>query len=367
MSEENLDIYRELQRHLDKMPIGFPTTRSGVDIRILKHLFTPEEAEIAKKLSFIPKPLKKIYRYVKKFGVSIEELEKILDIMVDKGSINYDKKEDEKYYGNAPFVIGMHEYQVSLLTKEYYKDVQQYIEEAFLDEYVKMGPQIRTIPMEESITPEHHIASYNDLEQIIENEEGPFSVFSCICRKGKRLIGQSCNQTSRDETCMTFGGGAQFFIDQGWSRKISKAEALEILRKNEADGLVLQPANIRKPGFICSCCGCCCDILLNAKKLVRPIEAFTTNYYAEVDIELCTGCETCVDRCQMDALTLIDDISVVNLDRCIGCGLCVPTCPSGAMQLNKKKEEIVPPKDKTELFLGFVDRKAELARIKKNQ
>ncbi len=69
----------------------------------------------------------------------------------------------------------------------------------------------------------------------------------------------------------------------------------------------------------------------------------------------------------MDALTLINNISVVNLDRCIGCGLCVPTCPSEAMHLNNKEEEVVPPKDKIELFLGFVGRKAELARVKKNQ
>jgi len=367
MSDENLDLYRKLQKHFDKMPIGFPTTKSGVDIRILKHLFTPEEAEIAMKLSFIPKPLKKIYRYVKKSGMSIEELEKILDIMVDKGSINFNKMEDEKYYGNAPFAVGMHEYQVSRLTKEYYEDVVQYIDEAFIDEYVKMGPQIRTIPIEESITPEHHIASYNDLVQIMEKKEGPFCVFSCICRKGKRLIGKPCNQTSRDETCMTFGNGAQFFIDQGWGRKISKKEALEILRKNEADGLVLQPANIRDPGYICSCCGCCCDILVHAKKLVRPIEAFAPSYYAEVDIELCVGCGTCIDRCQMDALTLINNISTVNRDRCIGCGLCVTTCPSDAMHLSEIEEEFIPPKNSGELFLGFVDRKAELSRVNKDQ
>ncbi len=33
------DIYRELQRHLDEMPVGYPRTESGVEIRILKHLF----------------------------------------------------------------------------------------------------------------------------------------------------------------------------------------------------------------------------------------------------------------------------------------------------------------------------------------
>ena len=51
MSEE-VSIYRKLQEHLDPRPGGVPTPKSGVEIRILKHLFTPEEAEIATKLVF---------------------------------------------------------------------------------------------------------------------------------------------------------------------------------------------------------------------------------------------------------------------------------------------------------------------------
>jgi len=35
-------LYRRLQQHLDRMPVGFPATRSGVEIRILERLFTPE-------------------------------------------------------------------------------------------------------------------------------------------------------------------------------------------------------------------------------------------------------------------------------------------------------------------------------------
>ena len=44
-------VYRDLQKHLDRLPISYPSTESGVEIRILKHLFTPEEAKIA--LQFI--------------------------------------------------------------------------------------------------------------------------------------------------------------------------------------------------------------------------------------------------------------------------------------------------------------------------
>ena len=65
-----------------------------------------------------------------------------------------------------------------------------------------------------------------------------------------------------------------------------------------------------------------------------------SNYFAEVDSELCTGCGTCLERYQMNALSLIDDFSTINLDHCFGCGACVPTCPSEAIQLRKKKRKL---------------------------
>jgi electron transport complex protein RnfB len=46
------DIYRDLQRHLDKHPVGYPQTKGGVEIRLLQHFFTTQEANIATKLSY---------------------------------------------------------------------------------------------------------------------------------------------------------------------------------------------------------------------------------------------------------------------------------------------------------------------------
>jgi electron transport complex protein RnfB len=80
-------VYRDLQKYVDRTPISYPPTKSGAEIRILKHLFTPDEAEIALHLSMIPEPVDRIYKRVKKSGTSIEELRKRLDQMVYKGSI----------------------------------------------------------------------------------------------------------------------------------------------------------------------------------------------------------------------------------------------------------------------------------------
>ncbi|WP_287583440.1 DUF362 domain-containing protein [Candidatus Borrarchaeum sp.] len=78
------------------------------------------------------------------------------------------------------------------------------------------------------------------------------------------------------------------------------------------------------------------------KKFPRQNEVYTSNYFAVVDPEECAGCETWIDRCQMEALSMVDEVSKVDLDRCIGCGLCVTTCPSDAIQLQKREKEIVP-------------------------
>jgi electron transport complex protein RnfB len=84
MNEAQSDIYRKLQQHLDKFPIGFPPTESGIEIELLKHLFSPDEAKIACKLSDSYEPSEIIYERVKNIVISIDDLTCILDKMVKK-------------------------------------------------------------------------------------------------------------------------------------------------------------------------------------------------------------------------------------------------------------------------------------------
>ncbi|MFW9906607.1 MAG: 4Fe-4S binding protein, partial [Candidatus Thorarchaeota archaeon] len=107
------------------------------------------------------------------------------------------------------------------------------------------------------------------------------------------------------------------------------------------------------------CCNCCCLSLSKAKEIPRPAQFLASNFYAEVDKELCTGCGTCLERCQMNALKLVNNISKVNFKRCIGCGLCVSTCPEEAIHLRKKEKEVMPPSTVDELY-------AEIAQIKED-
>ena len=121
-----------------------------------------------------------------------------------------------------------------------------------------------------------------------------------------------------------------------------------------------------RPMCICCCCGCCCELLVSQNKLPEPAQFFATNYLAEVDEDLCIGCGTCEERCNMDAVHVEDAIAHVDKTRCIGCGVCVPTCTSEALQLHKKEEEVIPPRNTKETYMAIMDKKAELARTEKS-
>ncbi|HBA54840.1 MAG TPA: hypothetical protein DCZ04_10440 [Syntrophorhabdus aromaticivorans] len=151
---------------------------------------------------------------------------------------------------------------------------------------------------------------------------------------------------------MAFGNIAKNCVQAGMGRVIGKEEARDIAGQNESNGLVLQPSNTRKVDFVCACCGCCCGMLRLHRMLAKPVNFWSTSYYAAVNPGDCTGCGACVDRCQVNALRIGKSLGIpgVNPDRCIGCGNCVSSCPSGAICLVKKEEETIPPVDSEDLY-----------------
>lgn len=365
MTTEEPDVYRKLQQTLDQLPIGFPAVKSGVEIKVLKHIFTPEEAELAIRLKFSwyeeMETVEQIYERVKDLNLSIEELEERLDTMAQKGAVMFLIKDGKKTYGQAMLMIGIFEFQVDKITPQFHKDMYKYLIQGFsFEAFGTKINQLRTVPVEESLTPEHNVAKYNDVIQILKDCEGPFVVQNCVCRQGMKLIDRTCKVTDRMEVCMGFGTPAQMYIDLGWGREISREEAIKIIRKNEEDGLVLQPGNAKRPEFICSCCGCCCELLQGLRIMPRAREFIDTIYYAEVNADDCTGCETCISRCQTRAIALVDDIAFVTKSKCIGCGNCVPTCPSDAMQLKVDDREMDLPETLSELYVRIEKKKNEM-------
>lgn len=371
MKPSEIAVYRELQESLDKLPVGFPPTKSGVELKLLKYLFTVDEAKIVKHLNFTHEPLTTIYERIDDPKITIEQIEKLLESCIKKGTIQYKKEDGEKLYASAMLVIGIFEFQVDKLSMEFMDLMKQYGQEAFdVELFRTKTSQTRIIPVEKSIVHENAVTTYNNVREIIKNTEGPLAITNCVCRQKQdiRRERDPCKLTDRYETCLGFGHMAQMYIDQGWAREVTREEALEILDKNEKTGLVLQPGNAQRPDFICSCCGCCCGLLRDLKKMINPARLMKTSFYVEVDSELCTGCGTCIDRCQMDALSLIDDISTVNRKKCLGCGLCVVTCPTEAIKLINKEKDTIPPETTEDLNTLILNKKNEaIARYNKSK
>jgi NAD-dependent dihydropyrimidine dehydrogenase PreA subunit len=367
--DKNEEAYIRLQQHLDRQAVGFPATRSGAEIKILKHIFTPREAEIAATLSYKPEPLERIFERARHMVESPEELASLLDCIQRKGGIESSIKDGERRYCCAPLVVGMYELQIGRLTPEFIQDFEEYISSRkFGIEFLSTElPQMRTIPISRSIRPEHRISSFDEVTTLLQQAEGPFVIFECICRKKSEMEGKPCKVTDRKETCLALGDVAQSILLGGVGKEIGKEEVLSIIEQNQKDGLLLQPSNTEKVEFICSCCGCCCGMLRVHRSLPKPLDFWASNFQAVVDASACDGCGVCVKRCQVRAVSVSGKKApaVVNLNRCIGCGLCVPTCPKNAISIHKKAVEIRPPQTKDELYdIIMARKKGKLGKLK---
>lgn len=346
------EVYRLLQQHLDRQAVGFPATRADADIRFLAALFTPDEARVALALSYQPLSQNQVIEGTA-HDFTADRTVALLESAFQKGSIGWKLKDGVPHWYVMPVVIGMYEAQDGAPTRDFLAAAGEYMQtrEYGMSLAAVKPSQMRTIPINKSITVEHHVASYDGIRSLVKSSQGPFVILKCICREAKRTTGQTCKQTSRLETCLAMGDMASMVLRRKHGREVSADEALAILQQNEDDGLVLQPANVQQAEFVCSCCGCCCGMLGLQKMLPKPVDFWATNYLASVNSDLCTGCGACIKRCQVNAVAIPEaGTAQVNGKRCIGCGLCVPTCPKKAMTLIKKKPETVPPKDEEELY-----------------
>lgn len=352
--EKNEKAYIDLQRHLDRQAVGFPATKSGAELRILKHIFSSKEAEIATCLTYKFEPIEMVFERAGHLVESPEKLAEILSGIEKKGGIELKIKDGKRLYCNVPLVVGMYEFQLDKLTQGFIKDFDDYTsDKKFGIEFISTKlPQMRTIPVAKSIQPQHHISTFDEVTMLLQQAEAPFAIFECICRKKKALGGEPCQVTNRKETCFATGSMAQAVLRNGIGREITLDASLSILDENQKQGLVLQPSNTEKAEFICSCCGCCCGMLSMQKSVPVPVDFWASNYFAAADTDACNGCGNCEKRCQVGAARVSEQKQKTSVDvnRCIGCGLCIPTCPQKAISLQKKPKEVRPPQTRDDLY-----------------
>ena len=368
MIRKNDNPYRSLRKHLNKMPVGYPQTLSGVELRILERIFTPRQASMATVLTHEFEPAETICKKaetVLSTPMDTAACEAFLDEMVEKGGIFCKVVDGRKHYALVPFVVGMFEFQLGRLSPGFYEDAARYFRQGYALEYLSTAiPQMRVIPVQQSIAEKQHIATYDEARRLVEGAGDRIGVADCICRKGKDLAGTPCQATDRRSLCIGLRDYFDLYYQQGWLRKITRDEAYDILSQSEEEGLVLQATNEQEPQAICACCGCCCGVLATLRHVPNRAEYAAGNFHARVNQHLCVGCGKCVERCHVDAIALQGNVAETDPDGCIGCGVCVPACKKGAMVLLPRARQNIPPMDTRALYDTILKEKRLLGKLR---
>ena len=198
------DVYARLREFMDTLPAGYPATPTGVEIRILKKLFSPEEAELTMKLKSEPEEVPAI---AVRLGLEEAELSRRLEELAQKGLIFRVRKGDKTLYQAFQFIVGVYEFQLKNLDRELCQMFEEYLPYIGTSLLSVKTKQLRVIPVESSVGTTPSVETYNRVREMVKGQT-VFSLGQCICRKEQGLLGKPC--TRPQETCLGFGDFGQF-------------------------------------------------------------------------------------------------------------------------------------------------------------
>ncbi|MHA1256100.1 MAG: 4Fe-4S binding protein [Promethearchaeota archaeon] len=240
-----------------------------------------------------------------------------------------------------------------LLFEKMFNDMVEVVQKNY-DVVAKMTkdspPITRIVPVEGLVEVGHEeVIPREELSKILD-EYDIFAKTHCYCRHEKDLLNDPCKVTKEKYNCLLLDKSAKYCIDHNFGEAITKEEAKRILIEAEDIGLVHKIFHVhldtsRNIEGICSCCKCCCGIFQSYYRGMGPFHSLTS-YLAKVNEEDCIGCGTCVEKCPMETIELVDATAVITEEKCIGCGVCAHHCPEDAIKLERtgSREVFLPPK-----------------------
>lgn len=179
----------------------------------------------------------------------------------------------------------------------------------------------KVIPISESLEAKQWVLPTEQVLGILENARS-IALTNCVCRSHYRR----CD--SPVDVCLLMNDYGDKAVEKGLARHISYEEAADVLRTADEKGLV--HLSLYRPEHelyaLCSCCSCCCHDLQLLRTFGRSDLVAHSDYVAVTDIEACTHCGVCIERCIFGARQWKGDRMLYNADACYGCGLCVTTC-----------------------------------------
>jgi len=304
-------------------------------------------------------------------GVSVDEAAPALTRMATRTWIRGLVRPDgTRVFRLLPIVVGL--FEMPFYLKERAPDLEKladlyerYFREGFGHELHGGEIQIaRVLPPKEG-TPEEQVMPFEDVARVLERQDRLY-LQPCVCR----LAYGNCENPLN--VCMALvspesqagAAGHSPVFDPAFAqarhsiRQISVDEGIDILSQTEREGLVHVTSNVKgEPHFLCNCCRCCCFLMRSVTELAIPFGVAPSAFWMVVDQDACDGCQDCVERCPVEAVSM-EPVSghkklkaTVNHDLCLGCGVCSFVCSEDAMSLEERTAHIfAPPQDTDEMY-----------------
>ncbi len=328
-----------------------PTVITPTVLELLQTLLTEQQAEF---ILMFKKPTLSIDQIKEKTKLDETSLTEMLNGLMHDGIIVGvpSRRTGIMVYRLMPLWPGIFEYQFLRGTSteldkrkaRIFEKLFEEMSEATQNNYDKVVPQFknfpaidRTIPVETQVaTGTEGVMPYEKVKEYLQ-EYDDIAVANCYCRQERELVNDPCKIHAPKENCFFFDKSAKFVIEHGFGRIVSKEEALIIFQEAEEYGLVHKVFHVHldtSKGIeaICNCCKCCCGPLQMYYNGAFPLHTISS-YIAKVSDEICIGCGTCVEKCPMETIALVDTKAVVHEEKCIGCGVCAHHCPEEAISL----------------------------------
>ena len=265
-------------------------------VNLYAALMTEDDADIAVHLTA---ELESAAALAKRIGRSVEEVAPVLDKLARNRAI-FMVQEKEPLYSLVSFYPGTVEGVAVVMDKQFAQNYVDYMESAKYTFDFMPRKGLRVVPVQKAIEAQKTKLSYEEVERFIE-EADYLAGIDCVCRTAAKALGKGCGKPI-EHMCLWMGPFARYFVETGGkAKKLTKEEAMAILRKAEDAGLVHEMLCVQEDEtagrYICNCCGCCCQFLPRGGSL-------RANYMAQVDPDNCVACGACVEACQMGALKL---------------------------------------------------------------
>lgn len=358
----------ELSKRFSSVLLVGPPLSEKV-IRLVEHLFTPEEAEVALALpNFFGKPVESIARDLKR---DVADVQAYLDLMTEKRVILKVMKDGKPVYALVPLAPGM--FEMALMRGDdtpWHRRYAELFEDLFSTGYVRdiagrKLPGVRNIPLEKALPSESQVLDSDKFSELLANHEHFAVINVCQCRQARNFIEHECKRSRPQDGCLLFGSFAQSASAGGTARAVSREEMLDIAQERFEKKLVFLTGNVKfsSPNAICTCCDCCCEFLrsvneFGAKSLLAP-----SHFIAFVDESLCNNCGKCVEVCNTHAHTMAGKVHRYDSGKCIGCSYCVPSCKKKAISMKENQAYIPPSEDFRKLIIKLLPQ-ATIAAIK---